>query len=506
MRTPSGSGAQLSKSGYAAALQCPKRLWLAANAPDRAGPRSASQRASAEEGVAVGRHALQLFPGGVLVDPADSGRVALIARTRQLLSDPEVPAIFEAAFEHAGVSVRVDILERLGENSWGLREVKSSLSVRDEHLDDVALQLFVLRGAGLQIASIEVIHLEPDYRREGAETAPDWERVFRRSDVAREAEFLLSDIPKQVTEMTSCVSRGAPPELEPSPHCRRPRPCEFWAHCTAGKPDDWIMRLPGLRAAEFHQLCELGVERISEIPATFRLPQAQARARAAHLQGAAAVSEGLDRALRSSGPPCFYLDFEAMAPAIPLYSGMSPYSRVPFQWSLHRCDEQAVLSHDEFLADGIGDPRRKFAETLLSAVGDSGLPALVYSSYESGVLAELADCFPDLAPDLERLCGQLFDLLPVVRKSIYQVDFMGSFSIKRVVPALVAGFGYGDLDEIAEGAEAARAIARLASGDLDDQESSRLRAALLAYCKRDTQALIELHAALRAAGRAAGKG
>jgi hypothetical protein len=67
-----------------------------------------------------------------------------------------------------------------------------------------------------------------------------------------------------------------------------------------------------------------------------------------------------------------------------------------------------------------------------------------------------------------------------------------------VAPALAPHLGYGDLDEVAEGTAAAAAFLRVARGELEPSEESRLRRALLAYCKRDTLALVEVHRALRA--------
>jgi D-alanine-D-alanine ligase-like ATP-grasp enzyme len=40
-----------------------------------------------------------------------------------LIANPEVPAIFEAAFENGGVFVRVDILHRRRDGRWRLIEV-----------------------------------------------------------------------------------------------------------------------------------------------------------------------------------------------------------------------------------------------------------------------------------------------------------------------------------------------------------------------------------------------
>jgi hypothetical protein len=145
----------LSKSKYIAGLQCPRRLWLAWHEPDLADPQPDALSARFDEGAEIGRQARELFADGALVDDAAWHHGEAVARTRALLSDPQIGAIFEAAFEHAGVRIRVDVLERLPGGAWGLREVKAGTRVRDVHLHDVALQRFVLEGAGVPLGSVE---------------------------------------------------------------------------------------------------------------------------------------------------------------------------------------------------------------------------------------------------------------------------------------------------------------------------------------------------------------
>ncbi len=155
------------------------------------------------------------------------------------------------------------------------------------------------------------------------------------------------------------------------------------------------------------------------------------------------------------------------------------------------------LAHREFLAEGTSDPRRSFAEALLRALEDDPWPVVVYSGFEGQVLGDLGAALPDLAPRLGDVARRLFDLLPVVRSCVYDVGFRGSFSIKRVAPALVAGFGYGDLAEVADGGRAAEVLEQLGRGGLEPERVAALRRSLLAYCARDTLALATVHAALR---------
>ena len=89
------------------------------------------------------------------------------------------------------------------------------------------------------------------------------------------------------------------------------------------------------------------------------------------------------------------MDFETFSPAIPTYAGTSPYQRIPFQWSIHHDDGAGEVSHFEFLADGWVDPRREFAETLLTVIESLAGPIIVYSGFEASVLRNLG--IPPLA-------------------------------------------------------------------------------------------------------------
>jgi hypothetical protein len=186
-----------------------------------------------------------------------------------------------------------------------------------------------------------------------------------------------------------------------------------------------------------------------------------------------------------------------MMPPIPLYEGTRPYQTIPFQWSLHMIDGDGELNHKEFLADGVNNPRRQFAETLIDALARSDDPIIVYSAYEQTRLKELAADFPHLSTALNALISRLADLLPIVRSAIYFPEFQFSNSIKSVAPVLCPGFSYDDLEGVADGGAASGAFLQLASGVLSvPSEAADLRTQLLAYCKRDTLALIEVHRAL----------
>jgi hypothetical protein len=484
----------LTKSRYIAGLQCPRRLWLLVHEPP---PYDEPAAGSAMDiGWEIGQKAHLLFPGGARIEEEPWQHAEAAARTAALMIDPRVSAIFEAAFEYENIRIRVDVLERLAHGTWGLREVKSSSGLKDHYLDDIALQTYVLRGAGVAISSIELLHVNTKYVR--GPSGIYWTDFFMRLDVGDAVAVRLIDLPARLPAMRDCLGMIELPDAEPGGQCGTPYACEFWDRCTADKPADWINYLPRLSQSRASELKARGIESISAVPADYPLTSKQVIIRDATTSGKPYIATDLGRLLDAFGPPACYLDFEAMMPSIPLYEGTRPYQTIPFQWSLHRVDGDGVLNHKEFLADGVNDPRRQFAETLIDALACSDDPIIVYSAYEETRLKELAADFPDLSTALNALIARLADLLPIVRSAIYFPEFGFSNSIKSVAPALCPGFSYEDLDGVADGAAASGAFLQLASGALTvPNEAAALRTQLLAYCKRDTLAMAETHRALR---------
>src|SRR5258708_7560194 len=126
---------RLSKSRYIIGLQCSKRLWLGWHNPE---PRSEPEPGTILAiGTDVGVAARLLVPGGVLVEEGPHRHPEAVERTRHLIADPTVPAIFEAAFAFDCVLMRADILERLPSGAWCLAEVRSTTRVKPEHLHDL---------------------------------------------------------------------------------------------------------------------------------------------------------------------------------------------------------------------------------------------------------------------------------------------------------------------------------------------------------------------------------
>lgn len=481
---------RISKSKFVAGCQCVKRLYWQVHEPELAAEPNSAAHAIMEQGREVGLLARQLFPGGVEVGNQGSLDQAILA-TRELVANAAVPAIFEGVFQHDGVLVRVDVLHRRRDGRWRLIEVKSSTSVKEEHLDDVGIQYRVVSRSGLDVGSACLAHVNRSFVFRGGNVDP-W-RFFRIRNVTRQVERLQPKLTFQLRSQFTVLSMPKAPDIPPGRQCNDPVTCEFFDRCNLPRLSDHIGHLPRLHASAEEALEELGVQSIHDIPEDFPLSLPQRRACTSVQTGEPWYDiEELKTELSTLKYPIYYMDFETINPCVPRFPGMNPYDQLPFQFSVHSRMEPGVkLEHFEFLAKDASDPRCQFVESLCDALGENGSIVVYNAGFESQRLAELASWLPEFAERIRKIRGRLWDLLPVVRNRVYHPAFAGSYSLKAVLPALVPEMTYDGM-AVANGQDAGLAWESLVRGNLDVAEREKTRKWLLDYCGQDTLALVRL--------------
>lgn len=478
----------ITKSKYMAGVQCLKRLYLLVHQPQLGSGRTAADFALFDQGRQVGKLAQQLFPGGVEVRSGNQEEA--VRTTQELIANPDIPAIFEAAFEHEGVFVRVDILQRRRDSGWRLIEVKSSASLKEEHLDDVAIQYHVVSKCGLDAASCHLATVNRHYVFPGGDLN-QW-RFFRIRNLTRRVLRLQPKLAFQLRSEFRVLAMAAAPDLPTGKYCVQPVLCEFFDHCNAPRPDDHVGYLPYIHASAVEELEEMGVESICNIPDDYDLTEIQRRAATSVQTGTPWFSPDLGKQLESLRYPLFFMDFETVNPAIPRFPGMRPYDHLPFQWSVHvQREPGSEPEHHEFLAGDRSDPRREFITSLSAVLGQSGTVIVYNQSFELARLNELASWLPEFAEPIKQIQCRVFDLLTVVRNHVYHPAFAGSYSLKAVLPALVTEMTYEGM-QIANGQDAGLAWESLIIGWVDQAEHEHIKKALLAYCSQDTIALVKL--------------
>jgi len=469
-------GLVLSKGDIQSGLRCEKALYLAVHHSELREEVSPSARNRMENGIHIGELARECFPGGVLIE---EDWATSIASTKVLMADPTVPAIFEGVFEKDGIRVKADILRRVG-GGFDLIEVKSSSSVKKEHLDDLAIQYHVIKGCDVPLARIFLMHINKE---------PD--SFFHEEEVTDKVVDRSRELPEIIAKFWRVLD-GAEPIVEVGSYCKNPHPCQFFDHCHSSLPDDHITYLPGRHGKELKLLREMGIDRISQIPEEFAgLSAKHQRIRRAVIQDLIYLEDELPARLVGAQYPLHFVDFECVMPMIPIYPGTRPYQNATFQWSCHTvASPRGSGRHKEFLHDGLDHPGRAFAESLIQAVGKSG-SIITYCTYEKARLNELAIMHPDLGPRIEAIVDRIVDLYKIIESCVYHPGFKGSFSLKDVLPVLVPGLTYNGL-AIRDGETAARTFEGLVTGAIPDEDRAASRQALLEYCKLDTLAMVKV--------------
>jgi predicted RecB family nuclease len=475
----------LSKSRFAAGLQCPKLLWWTTNEPDA--PELVPDPAARfflDEGARVGEEARARFPGGVTIDLPWDQVQERVAATRRAMAREE-PAIFEATFLEDGVVVAVDILAR-DDRTHTLIEVKSSTSIKPHHLWDAALQAYVLRRAGVDVDTVEIMHLNDACR------FPGLDDLFVREAISGRVRALFPQIAKLIAGQVASLDRPVP-DVAVGPHCAEPRPCPFRSRCWPALPKHHVGTFFGLRREKSAQLDAQGLTEVEEVPASFPLTIIQERQRLSVTEGKLQVDGNLAGAMAPLQGRVAYLDFETVGPAIPAWEGFGPWHPHPVQFSCHIASPGGGLKHVAWLAEGPDDARASMAQELVEALEDVPVVVAYNAAFEKKCLENLASAAPESAAGIQSIMTRLHDLLPIVRDHVYHPDFLGSFSLKTVLPALVPGLSHESL-EVSEGETASALLYRLLflGEPRKPAEREALRRNLLDYCAMDTLALVRL--------------
>jgi hypothetical protein len=451
----------LSKTNYIVWRECKKNAWLKVHKPDIyfAEPLSAFEQQIVETGNEVDLLARQLLPTGE----------------------------FQKKFEVDGYLAITDILA--GNN---LYEVKATNEIdKKTHLHDLTFQYNVLKMCGVEVKSANLIHLNPEYMREG--------------ELELTKLFMIEDMTEKVKEMAETVLEEMKLAKEYLMNESEPKgPCDCIyrgrsAHCTTFHYSN-----PDIPEYGIHDLSRIGTSKkkltelvdghkfkFEDIPEAIELSDTQKNQIWTYLNNCTIISkEKIVEEFEQLIFPLYFLDYETFPAAVPRFDGYSPYTQIPFQYSLHVLDNpEAEPKHLDFLYTEQNDPSEAFVKSLQAHIGPKGSVIAWHKDFECGRNDELARRIPESKPFFDDLKSRIFDLEVIFKKQHHvHKDYKGSSSIKKVLPVLVPSLKYDEL-EIAEGGTAADAWNKIVSGTLTNQEVEETILALREYCKLDTYAM-----------------
>jgi hypothetical protein len=475
-------------------LQCQKRLWLELYRPELAED-SAATKAIFAMGHAVGDVARSIYDPkstGTTIDLTTLGVTKALARTVELVKERK--PIFEAGFSANGAMAFADVLlpvRRKEKPVWRMVEVKASTSVKDYHRNDVAVQAYVARRSGLPLAELAIAHIDSTWTYPGD---GDYSGLLTEVDLTEEAFGREREVESWIADAQSVATKSEEPVLKIADHCHDPFDCSFIGYCTSlvPRPDypaDWF---PRKTAALKKLIYEKGLVDMREVPdEALNGPQLRVKT---HTLNATTYfnASGAAADLKPHGFPAFFLDFETISFAVPIWKGTRPYQQIPFQFSLHRLTKAGGLEDQSFLDISGSDPSQRLAEALVGACEDGG-PIFVYNAaFESRVIRELAGRFPKLRLPLMKIVERMVDLLPMAQKHYYHPDMHGSWSIKAVLPTIAPDLAYDNLEGVQDGGMAQAAFVEAIRPSTSQSRRDEIKSELLDYCCRDTYAMVRI--------------
>ena len=482
----------ISKSKYCKASQCKKILWLDKNKQEEKD--DTARRSVLENGTKVGILAKGLF-GKYQEISYNEDLTKMIEKTRELLNNkPNI--ITEASFEYNHNFCSVDILKN-DKDGVEIYEVKSTTHIEEIYMEDIAYQYYVLSKVGLNIKKACLVYINKEYVRHGD---LEIEKLFKIEDVTEviqkkqnEIEITLEEIDKFMEQYTEKEE----PNIALGMQCMIPYECSYWKYCTRNLPKPNVFDIANMKKEKKFEKYNKGLISFEDLKheemnskyleqIEFELQNLEPKIN----------KDAIRELMKSLKYPLYFIDFETVQLAIPEYEGTKPYQQLPFQYSLHIVrKENGEVEHREYLAQiDDKDFMRHFAENMIKDIPDDGSVIIYNNSFEPARINELSRMYPDLATELQRINSQMVDfLVPFRNRDYYMKEFQGSYSIKKVLPALYPNdseLDYHNLPVVHNGEEASDTFLSLRGKCKEEQEL--LRHGLLEYCKLDTYAMVNI--------------
>lgn len=490
----------LSKSKFIIGQQCQKYLWLKdkgiqiTNIPDE----SAKERLRA--GNEVGEEAKNLFPGGINIEYHKKDFNKMCEITKEAIRSGN-STIYEASFFEEGVFIRVDIMQKTP-NGWNIYEVKSSSRLRSYHKEDATLQWAVLsKVKNLKLNEVFVITLNNEYSKEG-KIIP--EELFTFHPLTKFVSENLNKTNSQLHDIKNSLLNDKEPDISIGKHCKKPHQCEYFNRCWPESitENNSIMNLYRLNFDKKVEFIKKGKDVFERIPSEGLSDTQQMQLHAYRNNKIIIRKPKIKEFIDKVEYPISYFDFETFTDSIPLYDGQRPHMQMPFQYSLHvqTAEESAKdfrIDHHEFIADVDKDPRRAIAESMLQNIPKIGSIVAYNQSFEKNCINSLASHCPDISEELLALNDRFVDLIEPFRGGgYYHTDFKGSFSIKKVLPAICPNderLDYKKLD-INNGASASTAYKSMRN--MRNDARLNIEKKLFKYCWLDTYAMYAIYSKL----------
>ena len=476
---------RLSKSKFLSAFQCEKKLWLEIHDKDKATPIDKVQEAIFNQGHFVGDLAMEEYPNGIEITSDYLDIPKGIKITEEVL-EKNPPAIFEGFFQYNNVLVRPDIMVNNNDGSWDFIEVKSSTKLKAENIRDVAIQTYVLIGSDIKIRDSYLMHINRECQ------FPNLNNLFDLENLTDKIIPFVSEMEDSLQNLRLMLDIKKEPDISIGTHCTKPYNCSFKEYCWKDVPKYSVFNIPSMRLNKKEELYKKDLISIQDVGKNYELKNRQKDFFDSYVNKKPIINKkAIAKELDSLEYPLYFIDFETFSPAVPQFEGLRPYEKYPFQYSCHIMDENHNISHKEYLHRDTQDPRLPLTESLIKTLEKKGTIIAFNAAFEKGVIQNLAEQFPKYENQLLNINKRFWDQLIIFRKYYMDYRFQGSNGLKSILPVIVPGKDYSHLD-VSDGSQAQVVWLEMITLSEGEKKETLINQ-LLAYCKLDTLAMVEIH-------------
>ena len=342
--------------------------------------------------------------------------------------------------------IRADVLERRG-GRCRMVEVKSATRLKEYHLQDIAIQGWVAEGAGVPLDGLSVAVIDTDFVYPGG---GDYRGLLREIPVADQARPLMAHIPGWVRGFNELLAGPLPAIAHRAPSAGGRSSARSW---------------PSARGRRARRAAR------PERSATRTAP-----ARSRPTPRSAALDPAATAFLATLPYPRYYLDFETVQFAVPVWAGTSPFQQIVFQWSCHVEERPGEVSHREFLDTSGEAPMRARRGGPARGARRPRAPSSSTTTSRSGGSWRWRPCCPTWRRRSNAVAGRLVDLLRLTRDHYEHPALNGSYSLKTVLPTVDAELDHALLEEVQDGLSAQAAYHEAVDPATPDERRDVLRA------------------------------
>jgi CRISPR/Cas system-associated exonuclease Cas4 (RecB family) len=477
----------LTKSKIITGLRCPKKLWFDIN------EKIEIDHFLFHKGNVFGEKIKEIYGDGL--DLSNNFEDDVIQLTNDAMNDPKVNIIYEGAFLFEETLVRTDVLIRKN-NGWKLIEAKSSQSLQEHHLQDIAIQYYVLNNLNVLITEATIAHINKDFIYEGKN---DYKDLIVEVEVLGDIQQFVTSVPDWIKDLLPVTEKVTEPIFDMGDHCKG---CQYIEKCKSnsflGKIEIPISILPNygnkLQKQWFdnkiYDLRDLPYESVESIKdKRWNLVEIIK----SHKENIEWINPNFSGIIKKYSWPRYFFDIESVMQAVPIIPSTKPNDQFPFQYSVHKWEfedqELTLEDSNQFLEFNSENMDRKYLEKLINDLGTEG-PIFAHNAPTEinalSYLVERKNCI-DLTDKIENIQSRIYDTAKLFRENFYNVAMMGSYSLKDIIKILPNASSYSsENDQVGDGGDAMIKWFQYTNTNTTNKEKQKIRENLTDYCAKDT--------------------